>query len=72
MDIKFTPIDSDHIAGAYYDSMERRATIKFKNGSVYHVHGMLPDDYQAFMDAPSQGRHFHSIIKDNYHVERVK
>ena len=72
MDIKFTPIDSDHIAGAYHDSMENKATIKFKNGYQYHVHGMSPEAYQEFLDADSQGEHFHSHIKGQYHIERVR
>lgn len=69
---KFTPIDSDHIAGAHHDSMERKTYVKFKNGAVYAVHGMSPEDHQAFLDADSQGEHFHRVIKQNYHIERVK
>ena len=72
MDIKFTPIDSGHIAGAHYDSMDRKIAVKFKNGYVYHVHGASPEDYQAFLDAPSQGEHYHQILKPNYHIERTK
>jgi len=67
-----TAIDSDHISGASYDSMENRATIKFKNGATYHVHGMSPQAYRDFMDARSQGIHFHTFIKGNYHIERVR
>lgn len=68
----FTPISSDHLDGAKYDSMERKMTLRFQNGSHYDVHGVLPEDYQAFLDAPSQGEHFHQVIKNNFHIERVK
>lgn len=68
----FTPISSGHMDGAKYDSMQRRMTVRYSNGYQYHVHGISPDDYQAFLNAPSQGEHYHKFIKDNYHVERVK
>ena len=68
----FTPIDSDHLDGAKYDSMERKLTLRFKNGYEYHVHGVSPEDHQAFMDASSQGEHFHRVFKVNHHIERVK
>lgn len=68
----FEPISSDHIDGARYNSMDRQMTIRFKNGSQYVAHEVSPQDYQAFMDAPSQGAHYHAVIKPNYHIERVK
>ena len=68
----FTPISSGHIDGVHYDSMEKKMAVRFTNGYVYHVHGVLPEHYQEFVNAPSQGEHWHSVIKDNFHVERVK
>jgi hypothetical protein len=68
----FTPVSSDHLDAVKFDSFEKKLTIRFKNGAHYSVHGVLPEDYQAFMDAPSQGSHFHSVIKQNFHIERVK
>ncbi len=68
----FTPVSSDHIDGAKYSQMDRKMTVRYKNGYQYDVHGVLPEDYHAFMNAPSQGEHYHKFIKDNFHVERVK
>ena len=68
----FTSISSGHIDGAKYDSSERKMTVRFQNGYQYAVHGVSPEHYQEFMEAPSQGEHFHKVIKDNFHVERVK
>ena len=68
----FTPISSDHIDGARHNSIDRIMTVRYKNGYVYEVHGISAEDYQAFMDAPSQGAHWHANIKDNYHITRVK
>ena len=67
----FTSIDSDHLDGAKYDAMQRRMTVRFQNGYQYHVHGISPKDYEAFMDAPSQGEHYHTL-KETHHIERVK
>lgn len=67
-----TPVDSGHLHSAGYNSVERIMTVRFKNGYVYHVHGVPAEEYSAFMGAPSQGEYYHQFIKDNYHVERVK
>jgi hypothetical protein len=68
----FTPISSDHMDGASYNAIEHSMRVRFKNGYVYHVHGISAADYQKFMDAPSQGEHYHKHIKPNYHIERVR
>ena len=68
----FTPISSGHMDGVKYNSMDKKMTIRYSNGYVYDVHGVLPEHFQEFMDAPSQGEHYHKFIKDNFHVERVK
>ena len=68
----FTPISSGHLDGVKYNSAERRMTVRFQNGYHYNVHGVSLEDYQAFLDAPSQGEHYHQIIKENYRIDRVK
>lgn len=68
----FTPISSGHLDGAKHSATDRKMTVRYQNGYVYEVHGVSTEDYQAFLDAPSQGTHFHQFIKPNYHVERVK
>ena len=68
----FTPISSGHIDGAKYNSMDRKMTVRFQNGYHYTVHGFSPEDYQDFMNAPSQGSQWHAVIKKNFHIERVK
>ena len=68
----FTPILSNHIDGAKYDSGSKVMTLRFVNGYVYSVRGVEPKHYEDFMKAPSQGDHFHREIKNNFHIERVK
>lgn len=33
--------------------------IRFRSGGTYDVDGISAADHQAFLDAPSKGRHFH-------------
>lgn len=68
----FTPLSSGHLDGARYNAMDRVMHVRFQNGYTYAAHGVSPEDYEAFMSAPSQGQHYHSVIKQNFHVERVK
>lgn len=68
----FTPISSGHLDGARYNSTDRRLTVRFKNGYQYEVSGVSPEDYQAFIEAPSQGEHYHQVLKPNFHVERTR
>lgn len=68
----FTKVDSEHIDGVSYSSLARKLAVKFKNGSVYHVHDVSHADHQEFMSAPSQGEHYHQVFRDHYNIEKVK
>ena len=68
----FTPVNSGHLSAVKYDSTEQRMTVRFQNGSEYHVHGITPDDYAGFIDAPSQGEHYHQVLKKQFEITRAK
>jgi KTSC domain len=68
----FTKIDSDHMDGVRYDPLNRKMTVRYKNGYIYEVHGVESETYQEFLDAPSQGEHYHAFIKNQHRVERVR
>jgi hypothetical protein len=68
----FTKISSGHIAGCKYDSSQRKMIVRFQNGYCYTVHGISAGSYQQFLEAPSQGTHWHENIKDQYHITREK
>ena len=71
-DQDFIEHNSGHIHSSKYDSFARTMTLRFQNGYEYEVSGMHPKDYERFLNAPSQGNHFHSEIKNTFAVERVK
>ena len=68
----YTKLSSGHLDGAKFDPVQRRMTVRFQNGYCYEVHGISADSYQAFIEAPSQGEHWHANIKDHYPVHRVR
>ena len=68
----FTSVSSGHLDAVKYDSMARQMTVRFQNGYHYAVHDVSPEDYDAFISAPSQGAHYHQVLKSNFRIERVK
>ena len=69
---EFTPVDSGHLDGVQYNSMDRKMSVRFKNGSIYDVHGVTPEDHQEFMSADSPGEHYHAVFKNGYHITCVR
>jgi hypothetical protein len=69
----FTPVqDSTHMDGESYDPIAKQLKVRYKNGYVYVAHGLSSEEYQAFKSAPSQGSHWHWVLRDSHHIERVK
>ena len=62
---------SSMIASAGYDAPARVVEIEFVTGAVYQYLDVPPDLYQALLDAPSQGRFFHSRIRTVFRYHRI-
>lgn len=67
----FQSVASSHIQSAAYDEDTKILSIQFKGGRVYHYHDVPPDEYEAFVNAPSAGSHFHDNIKDIYTTKKA-
>jgi hypothetical protein len=63
---------SSHLERSKYNPMEHALDIQFANGSIYRYHGVPPREYQAFLDADSQGEHHAANIKSNYVTKKIK
>ena len=63
---------SSHLVRSKYNTLDRTLDVEFKNGSVYRYHGVHPEDHKDFLDAPSQGEHFHQFIKENHVCTQIK
>lgn len=64
-------LESSMIASAGFDSATRVLEIEFATGAVYRYFEVPLDVYQELLDAPSQGRLFHSRIRDIFECRRV-
>ena len=64
-------LGSSMMASAGYDSASRVLEIEFATGAVYHYFDVPLDVYRELLDAPSQGRIFHSRIRGTFDCHRV-
>lgn len=63
---------SSNIKNHKYDSKTETLTITFIGGVTYTYSGVKPDDYIAFENAESKGKHFHTNIKNNFKWRKHK
>lgn len=54
-----------------YDAEQQILYLRFRSGDVYRYFQFSNDDYQRFLSAESQGRHFLSHIRNCFHYERM-
>ena len=62
---------SSMMTSAGYDPTTRVLEIAFAKGAVYRYFDVPLDVYQELLDAPSQGRLFHSRIRGIFQCHRV-
>lgn len=71
MAITMRPVSSSNLLSAGYDTAQKVLRVEFDDGAKYDYHGVTPDIYRAFLDAPSQGKYLHRIIKQGCPASRV-
>jgi KTSC domain len=64
-------LESKLLAAAAYDGPRRRLYLRFHSGEVYRYFTFPAEQYQAFLNADSQGRHFLNHIRDQFPYERL-
>ena len=64
-------LGSSMMASAGYDATARILEIEFASGAVYQYFEVPLDVYLELLDAPSQGRLFHSRIRGVFGCHRV-
>lgn len=62
--------DSSVIDSASF--VEGRLEVTLKNGRRYRYYNVPESEAQRFMEAPSAGGHFNSVIRRDYSGERVE
>ena len=67
-----TVVRSSNVQSVGYHLETQTLEVEFRNGGVYHYHGVPFDRYKAFMTAPSKGSFLARVIKSgNYPYSRV-
>ena len=67
------PGASGNVVAAAYDAESETLRIQFKGGNVmYDYHGVTPELYQAFGEAPSAGRFEANILRGSCPASKVK
>ena len=69
---KWERIDSSCVDSVAYESKTRELKVKFPSGVVYLYEGVEPKTYQNFIDSPSKGRFFNSVIKPKYNASKLE
>lgn len=64
--IRRKPVVSTALRTVGYDRHRGVLQVEVSNGSVYDYVGVPAEEYEAFMDAASKGRHYSLVIKRKY------
>jgi hypothetical protein len=70
-EMEWQPLDSKMFLSAAYDAERNILYLRFRSGDVYRYFEFPDDQYQAFLNAESKGRHFLSHIRDCFRYERL-
>jgi len=65
------PVKSSYLESVAYDPVSQTLQVRFLNGGLYNYQGVEPAHYNAFISAPSLGRHLAAHIKPYFKAERV-
>jgi KTSC domain len=71
LNLDWRPLESKLLAAAAYVAPRRLLYLHFHNGEVYRYFTFPAEQYQAFLDAESQGRYFLAHIRNQFPYERL-
>lgn len=61
---KLTPVKSSMFRAVGYDEVSKILTVQFPTGKTYTCPDVSKDEFDAFVAAPSMGKHFNAHLKD--------
>jgi len=71
LNLDWQPLESKLLAAAAYVAPRRILYLRFHSGDVYRYFTFAADQYQGFLDAESQGKHFLNHIRNQFPYERL-
>ncbi len=69
--IDMQPVESGQIAAVGFDSAEKILAVQFKNGGLYHYHGVPQEKFAALMQAESVGKFHAQHIKGKHEFRKI-
>lgn len=64
-------VESTLIARYGYDSEKQEMDIEFHQGGLYRYFAVPQEAFNAFLQAPSKGKHFLRFIKGAYEFQKL-
>ncbi len=64
------PVESSAFVSVGYHPESQILALEFKSGGVHHLHGVTPEDADAFQTAKSLGAHFHQHLRGKFESVR--
>ena len=64
--MEMTPVTSSNLHSVGYDPATKDMHVRFHSGNTATYRNVPPETHQAFVSAPSVGKHFHQHIKGRY------
>jgi hypothetical protein len=64
--IEMTPVTSSLLKAVGYDAEKQELHVHFNKGGEYIYHDVPKEAHEAFVSAPSHGKHFLSVIKPTF------
>ncbi len=64
-------VSSSNLASIGYDSENEILEIEFNHGGVYQYSDVPKSEYEALMNADSQGKYFSANIRNDYHYIKL-
>ena len=71
LSLEWQPLESKLLTAASYVASQRVLYLRFQSGDLYRYFLFSAEQYQAFLDADSQGRYFLSYIRNYFPYQRL-
>jgi len=71
LNLDWRPLESKLLAAEAYEAPRRILYLRFHSDEVYRYFTFPSEQYQAFLDAESQGKYFLSHIRNQFPYERL-
>lgn len=67
--ITLSPVKSSQVEAIGFDN--GTLAVKYKNGGLYHYHGVSAEDFAACQKCESIGKHLHAHIKPKFKFVKI-